>query len=90
MDWSNDRLKCEDSFELGVGDSETLRLLVEEPPNDLKFPGGIGGEWRCPACGSNCSEETPGLVQCDHCGRSLAKIASLVVERFKHDPMDEL
>lgn len=78
-------LSCENSLEMSPADTQALKTWISQKPEEQLFGYQVGGSWFCPACGTSCSEEKRGLVQCPNCRRSLSVIMRTLVERFKHE-----
>jgi hypothetical protein len=49
------------------------------------YSGGFGGRWFCPGCGGRCHEAVPGIVQCEKCGRDMARFIYPLVEIHPHN-----
>ena len=52
-------------------------------PCDFKFSFQVGGDWFCPGCGVQMSEEE-GVVRCAKCGLSINEFIYELVERSPH------
>ena len=78
-------LDCDSALgPLSIYDTKVLRQWVLSPPEEKRFGYSIGGNWFCPACASSTTEVEPGLLVCDGCGRYLAPLMGMFVERFPH------
>ena len=58
----------------------------QEPPalSEMKYKGGVGGRWFCPACGVSTEEQTPWNIRCPQCGRSIWEFVSELIEFHPH------